>query len=57
MPTFVWFVVGDEIHYIFETKYGAEMYARELFPDEDTDKHYSRIRSIQVRTEDEVKYL
>lgn len=53
----VWFVAGDENHYVFDTKMGAEIWARKWFPYETPDKRYSRVRFTQVKTEDEAKYL
>ena len=39
----VWFVSGCEDGYLFESKLDAEIYAREIFPEESEDKRYARI--------------
>lgn len=56
--TYVWFVLGDkefgEQPVLFDTKLGAEKWARALFPEEDEDKRYSRVRARRVWTMDEI---
>jgi hypothetical protein len=43
----VWFVKGADpgspMPVLFDTKMGAEMYARQVFPDADPDERYARI--------------
>lgn len=39
----VWYVVGDEDNFRFDTKMDAERHARILFPIEDVHKRYARI--------------
>ena len=46
----VWYVQGDKYVELFKTKQDAEQWARELFPEEDTEKRYARIFYRQVHT-------
>jgi hypothetical protein len=41
---YVWYVVGDEDMLLFAYKNLAEEYARRLFPEENPDARYSRIK-------------
>jgi hypothetical protein len=49
----VWFVQGEDIGdatypTLFATKLDAEVYARELFPEESEDRRYARIYYREV---------
>ena len=55
---YVWYVAGDkefgEQPVLFDTKLGAEKWARALFPEEDVEQRYSRIYAHRVWTMDEI---
>lgn len=52
----VWYVRGEDPPgwpTLFDTKYLAEKYARELFPGEDEDQRYARIYYREVYTQED----
>lgn len=51
--TLVWYVNGDPDQTLLKTKLDAEKWAREIFPEEDEDKRYSRVFFKEVFSYDE----
>lgn len=56
-----WYVAGDSHGFFFDTKLGAEIWARKLWPDMDPDKRYARVYYLQRQqtliTEQQVKEM
>ena len=50
MTDVVWYVQGDGNNLLWKTKMDAEMYARELFPDEPAHYRYARIMYTEVHS-------
>lgn len=44
----VWTVIGDSDNTLFSDKLSAEIYARQLFPNDDPYNRYARVMSRRV---------
>lgn len=54
----VWYIRGEAVdglrHMLFATKMAAEIYARELFPNEPPDTRYARVYCMPVWEESDM---